>query len=80
LYCSSPGREEEKGTNGSTIRSGLEVQNCFSQPEQGILAAGRQMGDQATAAAVAGTHSFSSSRSKEQLASTAAAVLPGQWE
>jgi hypothetical protein len=80
LYCSSPGREEEKGTNGSTIRSGPEVQDCFSQSEQGISAADRQMGDQATSAAAVGTHSFSSSRSKEQSASVAAAVLPGQWE
>jgi hypothetical protein len=38
------------------------------------------MGDQATLAAAAGTHSFSSSRSKEQSASTAAAVPPEQWE
>jgi hypothetical protein len=38
------------------------------------------MGDQATSAAVAGTHSFSSSRSKEQSASAAASVPPGQWE
>jgi hypothetical protein len=45
LYCSSPSREEEKGTNGSTIRSGPEVQDCFSQSKQGISAAGRQMGD-----------------------------------
>jgi hypothetical protein len=46
----------------------------------GISAAGRQMGDQATsAAAAAGTHSFSSSRSKEQSASSTA-VLPGKWE
>jgi hypothetical protein len=67
LFCSSPGREEEKGTNGSTIRSGLEIPDYFSQSEQGFSAAGRQMGDQATsaAAAAAGTHSFSSSRSKE---------------
>jgi hypothetical protein len=41
LHCSSPGREEEKGTNGSTIRSGLEVPDCFSQSEQGFPAAGR---------------------------------------
>jgi hypothetical protein len=74
------GREEEKGTNGSTIRSGSEVQDCFSQPEQGISASGRQMGDQATSAAAAGTHSFSSSRCKEQSASAAAAFPPGQWE
>jgi hypothetical protein len=80
LYCSSPGREEEKGTNDSTIRSGLEVQDCFSQSEQGISAAGRQMGDQATSAAVAGTNLFSSPRSKEQSASVVAAVPPGQWE
>jgi hypothetical protein len=78
--CSSPGREEEKGTNGSTIHSGPEVQDCFSQPDQGISAAGRQIGDQAISAAAAGTHSFSSSRSKEQSASAAAAVPPGQWE
>jgi endonuclease I len=39
------------------------------------------MGDQATSAAAAGTHSLSSSRSKEQSASAAAAVDPlGQWE
>jgi hypothetical protein len=38
------------------------------------------MGDQATSAAAAGTHSFSSSRSKEQSASTAAAVPLVQWE
>jgi hypothetical protein len=38
------------------------------------------MGDQATSAVVADTHSFSNSRSKEQSASVAAAVLPGQWE
>jgi hypothetical protein len=36
------------------------------------------MGDQATSAAAAGTHLFSSSRSKEQSAS--AAVPLGQWE
>jgi hypothetical protein len=80
MYCSSPDREEEKGTNGSTTRSGPEVQDCFSQPEQGILAAGRQMGDQPTSAAATGTHSFSSTHSKEQSASAAAAVPPGQWE
>jgi hypothetical protein len=55
LYCSSPGREEEEGTNGNTMRSGPEVQDCFSQSEQGFSAAGRQMGDQATSAAAAGT-------------------------
>jgi hypothetical protein len=38
------------------------------------------MGDQATSAATASTHSFSSSYSKEQSASSAAAVPPGQWE
>jgi hypothetical protein len=38
------------------------------------------MGDQATSVAVASTHSFSSSRSKEQSASATAAVPPGQWE
>jgi hypothetical protein len=38
------------------------------------------MGDQATSAAVAGTHLFSSSRSKEQSASAAAVVPPGQLE
>jgi hypothetical protein len=80
LYCSSLGREEEKGTNGSTIRSGPEVLYCFSQSEQGISAAGRQMGDQATSATAAGTHSFTSFRSKEQSASAAASVLPEQWE
>jgi hypothetical protein len=37
------------------------------------------MGDQATSAAAAGTHLFSSSRSKEQSASAAAVPL-GQWE
>jgi hypothetical protein len=78
LHCCSPGREEEKGTNGSTIRSGPEVQDCFSQSEQGFSAARRQMGDQATSAAVAGTQPLSSSRSKEQ--SVSAAVPPGQWE
>jgi hypothetical protein len=72
LYCSSPGREEKKGTNGNTLRSDLEVQDCFPQSEQGISAAGGQMGDQATSAAAASTHSFSSSRSKKQSASTAA--------
>jgi hypothetical protein len=51
LYCSSPGGEEEEGTNGSILRSGPEVQDCFSQSEQGISAAGRQMGDQAISAA-----------------------------
>jgi hypothetical protein len=46
----------------------------------GFLAAGRQMGDQATSAAV-GTQPLSSSRSKEQSASAAAAAVPlGQWE
>jgi hypothetical protein len=80
LYCSSPGRKEDKATNGITIRLGSGVQDCFSQSEQGISAAGRQMGDQATSAAAAGTHSFSSSRSKEQSTSAAAAVPPGQWE
>jgi hypothetical protein len=81
LHCSSPGREEEKGTNDSTIHSGLEVQDCFSQSEQGISAAGRQMGDQATSTAVADTQPLSSSRSKEQSASAAAAAVPpGQWE
>jgi hypothetical protein len=74
------GTEEEKGTNGSTIRSGPEVQDCFSQSEQGISEAGRQMGDQATSAAAVDTHSFSSSCSKEQSASAAAVVSPGQWE
>jgi hypothetical protein len=74
LHCSSPGREEEKGTNGSTIRSGPEVQDCFSQSEQGFPAAGKQMGDQATSSAAAGTQLLSSSRSKEQSASAAAAV------
>jgi hypothetical protein len=77
LYCSASGREEEKGTNGSTLRSDPEVQDCFPQSEQGISAAGRQMGDQATSAAAASTHSFSSSRSKEQSTSAAAAVPPG---
>jgi hypothetical protein len=72
--------KKRKGTNGSTIRLGPEVQDCFSQLEQGISAAGRQMGDQATSAAAAGTHSFSSSRSKEQSAFAAAAVPPEQWE
>jgi hypothetical protein len=62
------------------LHSDPEVQDCFPQSEQGISAAGRQMGDQATsAAAAAGTHSFSSSRSKEQSASSTA-VLPGKWE
>jgi hypothetical protein len=80
LHCSSLGREEEKGTNGSTIRSGPKVPDCFSQSEQGFPAAGRQMGDQATSAAAAGTQPLSSSRSKEQSASAAVAVPPGQWE
>jgi hypothetical protein len=80
LYCSAPGREEEKGTNGSTLRSDPEVQDCFPQSEQGISAAGSQMGDQATTAAAASTHSFSSSRSKEQSASVATAVPLGKWE
>jgi hypothetical protein len=51
-----------------------------SQSEQGILAAGRQMGDQDTSAAAAGTQPLSSSRPKEQSASAAAEVPPGQWE
>jgi hypothetical protein len=72
--------KEEKGTNGSTIRSGSEVPDCFSQSEQGFPAAGRQMGDQATSAAAAGAQPLPSSRSKEQSASAAAAVPPGQWE
>jgi hypothetical protein len=38
------------------------------------------MGDQATSAAAASTHSFSSPRYKEQSASAAAAVPPGKWE
>jgi hypothetical protein len=38
------------------------------------------MGNQDTSAATVGTHSLSSSRSKEQSASAAAAVPPGQWE
>jgi hypothetical protein len=38
------------------------------------------MGDQATLAAVASTHSFSSSHSKEQSTSAAAAVPPEKWE
>jgi hypothetical protein len=38
------------------------------------------MGDQATSAAAASTQPFSSSRSKEQSTSAAAAVLPGKWE
>jgi hypothetical protein len=39
------------------------------------------MGDQATlAAAAVGTQPLSSSHPKEQLASAAAAVPPGQWE
>jgi hypothetical protein len=79
LYSSSPGREEKKGTNGSTLRSNPEVQDCFPQLEQGISAAGRHMGDQATSAAAASTHSFSSSRSKEQSTSSVA-VPPGKWE
>ena len=74
------GQRREEGTNGSTIRSGSEVPDCFSQSEQGFSAAGRQMGDQATsAAAAAGTQPLPSSRPKKQSAS-AAAVPPGQWE
>jgi hypothetical protein len=80
LHRSSPGREEEEGTNGSTIRLGPEVQDCFSQSEQGFSAASRQMGDPATPAAAAGTQPLFSSRSKEQSASVATAVPPGQWE
>jgi hypothetical protein len=38
------------------------------------------MSDQATSAAAAGTQPLSSSRSKEQSASAAAVVPPGQWE
>jgi hypothetical protein len=39
------------------------------------------MGDQATTVAAAGTQPLSSSRSKEQSASAAAAAVPlGQWE
>jgi hypothetical protein len=38
------------------------------------------MGDQATSAVAASTHSFSISRSKKQSASAVAAVSPGQWE
>jgi hypothetical protein len=30
LYCSSPGKEEEEGTNVSTLRSDLEVHDCFT--------------------------------------------------
>jgi hypothetical protein len=45
--------EEEKGTNVSTLRSNPEVQDCFPQSEQRILAAGRQMSDQTTSAAAA---------------------------
>jgi hypothetical protein len=37
------------------------------------------MGDQATSA-TASTQPFSSSRSKEQLTSAAAAIPPGEWE
>ena len=55
LYCSSPGKEEKEGTNVSTLRSNPEVHDCFPQSEQRILAAGRQMGDQATSAAAAST-------------------------
>jgi hypothetical protein len=51
-----------------------------SQSEQEFPAAGKQMGDQATSAAAAGTQPLSSSRSKKQSASAAAAVPPGQWE
>jgi hypothetical protein len=81
LHCCSPGREEEKGTNGSTIRSGSDVPDCFSQSEQGFSAAGRQMGDHATSAAAAtDTQPLSSSRPKKQSASAAVAVPPGQWE
>jgi hypothetical protein len=56
-----------------------EVQDCFQQSEQRILAAGRQMGDQATSAATS-TQSLSSYRSKEQSTSAAAAVPLGKWE
>jgi hypothetical protein len=80
LYCSSPGREEEEGTNVSTLRSTPEVQDCFQQSEQGISAADMQMGDQATSTAAASTQPFSSSRSKEQSTSTATAVSLGKWE
>jgi hypothetical protein len=81
LYCSSPSKEEEEGTNVSTLRSTSEVQDCFPQSEQRISAASRQMGDHATSAAAAAiTQSFSSSRSKEQSTSAAASVLPGKWE
>jgi hypothetical protein len=38
------------------------------------------MGDQATSTAAARTQPFSSSRSKEQSTSAAAAVPPGKWE
>jgi hypothetical protein len=57
----------------------LEVQDCFQQSEQRIPAVGRKMGDQATLVA-ASTKPLSSSRSKEQSTSAAAAVLPGKWE
>jgi hypothetical protein len=40
----------------------------------------RQMGDQATSVAAVSTQPLSSSRSKEQSVSAAAAVPPGQWE
>jgi hypothetical protein len=52
----------------------------FLTIKAGFLATGRQMGDQATSGAAAGTQPLSSSRSKEQSASAAAAVPPGQWE
>jgi hypothetical protein len=78
LYCSSPGREEEEGTNVRTLRSTPEVPDFFQQSEQRILAAGRQMGDQANSVA-ASTQPLSSSRSKEQSTSVAA-VPPGKWE
>jgi hypothetical protein len=77
--CSSPVREEEEGTNIRTLRSTLEVQDCFQHIEQRISAADRQMGDQATSAA-ASTQPLSSSRFKEQSTPTAAAVPPGKWE
>jgi hypothetical protein len=59
------------------LRSDPEVQNCFPQSEQGISAAGRQMGGQTTSAAAASTHSFPSPRSKEQSTSAAEAVPLG---
>jgi hypothetical protein len=80
LYCSSPGRKEEDGTNVRTLSSAPEILDCLQQLERGIPAASRKMGHQAAIAAASNQPCPRSHYKEKSTSAAATAVPPREWK